>query len=274
MVSYVKTYSVGRSLLKFVYLIISLIPILSACQTTPSPEAQNSGKTIIEAQKSLVRNALDSGKPETVVETMRSMTREYPKDPEVQSLMGLTQLSLKNPQKAVKHFKIAYKLKSDVATGLNLSSALIEANDTDNATKILLKLTKLAEKEDYRYKERIFHNLGYTALKRRDLKKAESWYQAAIDENPAFFPSHLELARIYEQTKRPTQAITAYKRAIDFCLICYEPVEALSKIYIQLGKKEDAKKLLTQFTKQEGISPQDRDHAQAAIAHTKLSPKG
>ncbi len=257
---------IGISLIKSVYLFISLTAILSACQTSGSRDQQNSVLAMHDAQKEIVRNALDTGKPESVIETMRTMVREHPNDPETHSLMGFTQLALKNPLKAVKHFKLAYKLKPDVATGLNLSSALIEASDTATASKILPKLVKIAEKENYRYKERIFHNLGYAAIKQKDLKKAESWFKTAIEENPAFFPSHLELARIYEQAKKPAEAIASYRRASDYCLICFEPVDALAKIYTQLGRHAEAKKILIQFTKQEGISPVDREHAQSSLA--------
>jgi len=208
-----------------------------------------------------VRNALDAGKPEAALQSLRGMLRESPNDPSLNNLMGLTQLALKNGVRAVRHFQVAYKIDKQVATGLNLSSALIETGDYDRAVHLLNQLIKQAEKDDYAYKERILHNLGYCYLKQNRLAKAEQWYHQSLEENPTFFPSHLELARLYERSKRPAMALKAYRRSMDYCLVCFEPVQALATLYLKMGKPEDARRILVQFGKVEGVAPEDRSRA-------------
>ncbi len=205
----------------------------------------------------IVRTTRDVGKPVQALATLRPMLREFPDDAGLQNLMGLTQLALHNPPRAIRHFLAAYKTDHAVATGLNLSSAYIETGDYDKAVKLLSALSKQAERDDYQYKERIFHNIGLTYAKQKRAALAEKWYQQAIEENPTFFPSHLELARLYETTGRPAMAMKAYRRSIDYCLICFEPVQSLTTLYVKNNRYADARRILVSFGRQEGASPDD-----------------
>jgi len=250
-------------------IILSLLAF--ACQTSGDHDPRSKDAQVLDSQKAIVRNALDTGRPEAALETMRQMLRDHPDDASLQNLMGLTQLSLKNSSRAIKHFQIAYKLDRQVGTGLNLSSALIENGDIDRATRLLGQLTKQADKDKYPYKERIYNNLGYAFVRQNRLVKAEEWYHQALDENPTFFPAHLELARLYERTKRPAMAMKAYRRSIDFCIVCYEPVQALATLLIRGGKPEEARRVLTQFEKVEGITPEDRTRASQLLSKVTMA---
>jgi Tfp pilus assembly protein PilF len=180
--------------------------------------------------------------------------------------MGLTQLALHNPHKAVMYFRTAYKLDKQPGSALNLSSAYLEADQPGKALALLagiLKNKQAAAK--YPYKERIFHNIGYSYIKLGQNKKAEQWLTESVEENPTFFPSHLELARLYEKTARPALAQKSYRRAMDYCHVCLEPVEALANIYLKLGSPIEARKVLQSFTKVEGITTADRAKAQQLL---------
>lgn len=243
---------------KKLFVILSLAFALKACQT-PAPEAgpENKELALVEKQKQLVRSALDEGKPEQALGALRPMLREFPNDPGLHNLMGLTQLALRNGTRAAKHFQTAYKLDQKVATGLNLSSALIENGEHENAVKLLNALLKKADKDEYQYKERIYHNLGLTYGLQKRNALAEKWYKEALEENPTYFPSHLELAKVYEKTKRPAMAMKEYRRSMDYCLVCFEPVQALSNLYIKNGRFADARKILMGYSRIEGVAPQD-----------------
>jgi tetratricopeptide (TPR) repeat protein len=245
--------------LRCVYLILATA--LLACQTTPTEDPASKQAQILESAKTVVRTNLDAGKPELALSAMRELVREHPDDASIQNLMGLTQLALKNGSRAVKHFALAYKLDHQVATGLNLTSAYIEAGDHDRAIRLLTALMKQADRDKYQYKERIYHNLGYAYFRQNRMAKAEQWYQQALDENPTFFPSHLELGRLYQRTNRPAMAVKAYRHAIDYCTVCYEPVESLATLYSRLGKRADASRIIMTFSKNEAISPTDKARA-------------
>lgn len=250
------------------YLLISLSLSVLACQTTADqkPSETEKEEQILATQKEMVRNHLDSGAPEAALKLLRVLVREFPEDTDLLNLMGLTQLALHNAPKSVQFFRQAYKLDKQPATALNLSSAYIEVGSPEKAQALLAALLKnKAASKDYPYKERIYHNIGYSYVKLGNNKKAEQWFLAATEENPTFFPSHLELARLYEKMKRPAMAEKSYRRAIDFCRVCFEPVQALAGIQIKMGNSPEAQKTLVNFMKGEGVAAADRAQAEQMI---------
>ncbi|MBM4250488.1 MAG: tetratricopeptide repeat protein [Deltaproteobacteria bacterium] len=241
--------------------IFSLISALSGCQTAGT--AKEAEDAVVESQRQIVREALDSGKPEAALSSLRYLLRQHPDDPSMHNLMGLTQLSLRNNPRAIKEFQIAYKIDKNVATGLNLSSALISSGDLSRAVKLLNQLIIDAEKQNYPYRERLFHNLGFAYSKDRKFSQAETWLKRALDENPTFFLSHLELAHIYENSNRQALAIQSYQKAVDYCLICFEPVQSLASLYVRKGQTLEAQKLLIKYGKTDGINADDKSRAKS-----------
>ncbi len=258
--------------LKILCVIFSLACPLGGCQTTPPKDTVSKEQQLIDSQKAMVRNALDTGKPEQAMEGLRSLLLQFPEDASLQNLMGLTQLSLKNSARAITHFQIAYKLDHQVGTGLNLSSAYLDTGDFDKAERLLTALMKQADRDKYRYKERILHNMGLNFVQQKRAALAEKWFQKALEENPTFFPSHLELARLYAKTKRPAMAIKAYRKSMDHCLVCFEPVQALTSLYMRTGKYVDARRMLIQYGRIEGITDDDRARATRLLKSVASAP--
>ena len=258
--------------------ILSLALTFAACQTTGAQDQQSEKqKNALEAQKGLVRTALDSGKPESALQTLREMIREHPEDASIQNLMGLAQLALKNADRATRHFRMAYKLDPQPSIGLNLSSAYIEAGDPAKAVTLLRAMLKPGkDKKPYEYKERLYHNLGYAYLRQNQLTKAQQWFQEALDENPAFFPTYLEMAHIYEKTKRPALAMKSYRQSIDYCHVCFEPVQSLSMMYMKSGRQDEARQLLLSYSKVDGVSTPDKlaaEHLLRVVTTAGLPPR-
>jgi len=212
-------------------------------------------------QKALIRNSLDTGHPEQALRSLRAMLREFPDNASLYNLMGLTQLALKNPSRAVRAFQTAYKLDQQPSSALNLSSAYIASGDIGRALRLLNGLLKETAKNHYQYKERIYHNLGYAYVRQRRWTTAEHWFHEALDENPTFFPSHLELARLYESTHRPAMAVKEFRRSMDFCHVCFEPVQALTSLYMKLGHQTDARRMLIQYGRMDGVAAADKTKA-------------
>lgn len=251
---------VGR-VLRQLFVMMSLSLLGQACQTaqTVAPDAKE--QQVLESQKALIRNGLDSGKPETILQTLRALIRQYPEDASLQSLMGFTQLALTNPGRAVQHFQIAYKLEPKTAAGLNLSSAYIEAGDYAKATTLLRALIKKADRDQYANRERILHNLGYVYERQKQLTKAEHWFQQALEENPTYYPSHMELGRLYEKTRRPAMAIRSFQQATDYCPACLDPVQTLSSIYMKAGRFGDARLVIMRYLRRDNLPPADKEKA-------------
>ena len=161
--------------------LLSLMLVLTACQTASHTDSDSPESTIIDSQKAIARNALDTGKPEAALNSLRMLLQQYPDDAGLHNLMGLTQLSLKNHPRAIKEFQAAFKRDKQVATALNLSSALISAGEYQRAVRLLTQLMAQADSSNYAYKERLYHNLGYTYAKERNSAKAELWFQRAVE---------------------------------------------------------------------------------------------
>jgi Tfp pilus assembly protein PilF len=269
-----KTLSPSHLLVNCTYLAITLSLSVLACQTSGKNELSEEAKAsqILDTQKQLARNHLDSGSPEAALSVLRPLVRQNPDDASLQTLMGLTQLGLHNPPRAIQNFRKAYKIDKQPGSALNLSSAYIESGSPEKALKLLAAILKNKKMStSYAYRERIFHNIAYSYVKLGENKKAESWLNQALEENPTFFPSHLELARLYEKTKRPAMALKAYRKAIDYCHVCFEPVESFANIHLKIGNPLEARNALIKFTRVEGIASSDRAKAEQLLKAAKTA---
>jgi Tfp pilus assembly protein PilF len=246
-----------------------IITILSlaatACQTSGASDREAKLEQILNSRKDIIRNALNTGQPHVAMKDLRHLLKKYPTEVELNSLMGLAQLGLKNEGRAARYFRIAYKMEPTVPHALNLSSAYIESGDSLRAIKLLKSLLNKKKLAKYTYQERIYHNIGYAFFKMKRYSTSEKWLKKALVENPGYFLTHLQLARLYQNTKRPALARREYRSAIDFCHVCYEPIYALSQSLVKLGRSNEAKITLKSFTRVEGINPKDKIRAQKML---------
>ncbi len=246
---------------------VSLAFAALACQTTSQKNETPTSleKKLLDSQLTLVQNSLDQGQPEKAHGILREALVKHPQDPRLHNFMGLAQLALQNPRRATEHFDKSFRLNPQVGTGLNYSSALIALGDYRNAMIRLKDLLKQAQSESYQYKERIYHNIGYALVKAQKNKNAVIWFQKAIEENPTYFPAHLELGRIYGSMNQTTQAVQSLLRAHDYCLVCWEPIEQLVKVYTSQGQSAEAHKLLVSYLKQDEVPENQRELARQSL---------
>lgn len=246
----------------------SLAVYLSSCQTARGPEGKSitgesvsPAEKVYETQKSLARNSIETGKAAAATQQIRQLLQAHPKDPELFALLGLAHLTLKSTARAIRAFNTAYEMDQSVGQGLNLSSAYIEAGQYNKAAALLKHLQKQAAQENYPHLERVMQNLGLVAAKLHRWTTAERWFKLALEENPGYFPSHLELGRLYVQTKRPALAMAAYRQAVDYCKVCLEPIRSLSSLYVANGRGVEARKLLLTYLRQEKLPEFERTEA-------------
>jgi Tfp pilus assembly protein PilF len=234
---------------------------LSGCQT--SGLSAEKKEDILASQRGIIMSYLDAGNPRQALAELKPMMMESPNDPRFENLMGLIQLTLKNGPRALVHFRRAFRLDSDIGTGINLAAAHIELGDAVRAEKLLKALLIRDQKADekYPYRERLYHNLGLAALRQDHTKQAENMFIHALEENPNFYISHLELTKIYRRTGRLALAITTLENAREACPVCYDPVEQLAWAYLNRGDLLRAKKLVSRYKGADGVNP--RDYAKA-----------
>ena len=96
------------------------------------------------------------------------------------------------------------------------------------ARKVLMRLMK---EDGYHYKERILHNIALSYEQEQKWKEAQGYYEAALVENPVYYLSMINLAKLYQKRSLFKKAFAAYKKASMYCPTCYEAKEKLALIY-------------------------------------------
>ena len=232
----------------------SLILATAGCQTLNNNQ-DKSANGDPATELSVAAAFLESGKPDKAMFELRPFLERDPKNPKAHTLMGLSQLALKNPRKAVEHLETAWTLESTAQHALNLSSAYIENNQLNNAQKIIIKGLRIKETPPYRNKDRFYHNLGLIAERKGSLVAAEKAYRTALEENPTCYLSRARLAHMLDEKKKYEQAKDQWEIARNSCPGCFEATLNLSKYYERRGDYKTALGLVKDYKRLEGINP-------------------
>ena len=272
----IKTYlpAWGRALLQNQtrqLLFISIALFSSACQTI-NLASSTPDKVETSTNLDVARAFLDDGRPDKAMYELRPILDKNPDSPMAQSLMGLSQLALRNPRKAVKHLEIAWKLEPRAQHALNLSSAYIENKDYSSAQKIITAGLRLKETPPYKNKERFYHNLGFIAELKGSPGAAEKAYLRALEENPAFYISRAKIAIMMEEKHKLEIAKWHWELARMSCAGCFEPIAHLAIYYQNKGESKKALALVQDFKKIEGINPAETKKATALESEIINSP--
>ncbi|MDA9951296.1 hypothetical protein N9D31_01850 [Oligoflexaceae bacterium] len=245
---------------------ISLASMSLSCLSMQEDEKPNIEEAL-ETQKSIIINFLNRGEPSKAFVELRPAMQRFPGNADLLSLMGLTQLALRNPSNAIKYLREANDIESNSTSVLNLSSAYIENSEYARAIKILKKHMKAGKAfKAYTYPERLFHNLGlaYSKLKRE--KPAIKYFKRALGENSSFYLSLLQLGHSYQRLKKYNQARIQYRKSIKACNQCYEAVNSLARNYVVSGNQTAAVSLLKNYSKNKKIPNEMRVQAKNELA--------
>ncbi len=242
--------------------IVSLVLTLLGCQTFDAQQRQKEDDAL-KTQLALAANQLDQGAPERSLFTLRPIYRMHPDNADLLTLMGMSHLALGNKEMALKFLREAYKSRPDVKSGLNLSSGLIADRQYRKARNVARKLLK--RKEDYPYKERLFHNLAVAYERDRKFKGAIINYKKAIAINPVFYMSLIQLGKIYLNFGNLKQAELYLTKAQKSCQVCLEPVQNLSQLLLKQGKKNDAVTLISNYIQISAVKASDKASAKKLL---------
>lgn len=248
---------------------LAVMLLTLSCQTTNFSKKNN--KKVIESQKNIVISYLNSGLPSQAHAELRRILRQHPDNVDFLGLMGLTQLALENPVKAVSFLQEAWHRSGKTRFGLNLSSALIAAGELKRAERLILSLLRVKKPRSYPRLERIYHNLGLISQKRKDYMRAEGYYRRALEENPSYYLTLLKIGLLYKRQRSYPNAIYHLNKAMNFCRKCFEPVKYLGDIYLAQGKQHQALSLVDKFSRQSGL---DQKEQRRALAFMRRIRKG
>ena len=242
---------------------------LASCLSLPSPEADDKHDAeLIKTQSQLIVSYLNQGLAQRALKELRVALLNAPEVPEYNNLMGLTQLSLKNPRKAIVYLKKSHELKPRISVSLNLSSAYIQAGQYANANKLLNSVKSSPVFNRYPYPERVLHNLGLVAEKQKRAKTAIRNYRLALEENPTFYQSLLRLAKLYIKLGNGAKGRRAVEAARKACKICWEPTEILTRIHIDNGRPHLATKVIKDYLAEKNLSKDNRQRAQQLMRYS------
>ncbi len=262
-----------KKILSLVFLFCFLL-LEPACISLDQISASNTitkKDELLLAELRLVKLHLDQGDPSTAWSFLRPLTKIHADSSKVLNLAGITHLSLRNHKEALKYFEAAYKIDKDPAAALNISSTLIALGQYHKARELLIAL--LDKDSGYPFKERILHNIGLSLHRQGKLKIAQKYYNRALVENPSYYLSAFQLARIYQKLRKKNLAIKQFKSAIALCKSCFEPVKVLASIYLKEGYQKQAEKVVQDYLKLKEISPIDEKSAHKLLALAQKAKK-
>jgi len=242
---------------KFLVGALTLIALTAGCQTL-APEQSRTNKPANEVDDAmrLASSSLQGGRADQALRELRAVARANPDNADINNLMGLIQLSLRNTPRAIHHFTRAYMVDKSTGNGVNLSSALIENKNYRDSEKILLGLTR-RKNDEYAYRERIYHNLGIVASNTKRPRTAEKWFRRALQENPTFYLSLFHYGNLLDSTGRKKEAMARWQTAATACAVCSDPVAAMTMQLVAAGDLARARQLISNFEKQENLPTND-----------------
>ncbi len=245
----------------------TLILTMPACQTLKNDtNEEETANNLLETQKNVVIDYLNHGQGDLALKELRPLVAKYPQDVDFKNLLGLTYLSLQNFQMAQGLFEEAYRLDPKPHIALNLSSAYLENKQYARAMKLLKDLQASPQGKKYQYPERLQHNIGIIALRMNKPKLAEKHFLLALQYNPFYYLSLMQLGQLYEKTNRSQLALEQFEKARGACLKCYDPMHALVRQYLKRGERKTALMLLEEYMMYKEVEPLDRGKARKLLA--------
>lgn len=262
-----KRFSVlTRVFYKGFFAFVLLWPNVACTTLDPQSDKEVNADKLLETNYNFAQKQIDTGQPEHALQTLRPLLTQFPDKPSLLNMVGLSYLALSNPLRARVFFQKALNLEKNPTYALNLSSAHIALGSYRAAEKLLEPLLK---DKNYPYKERLYHNYALTFEKRKNYKKAILLYNKAIDENPSYYLSYVQLAKIYKNTHQRHSAVLSYEKAVRSCPICFDAVHELALLLIEDKQFTRVSTLLTQFLSVKDASEGNKTQAKNLLSLTK-----
>lgn len=248
---------------------ITLISILAlpliSCQSTNNGPDKETTENLIETRIKIIQAKLDSGKPLEAQFEAEPLLKKFPKNAKILTVMGFSDLALKNNGRAIIHLKKAFEIQQTAAAALNLSSAYIAAKNYSKALSAVDKGIQLGENTNYPNMVRLHHNKGFIYAQKGQLTPAITEYKQALYYSPGYILTIKNLAEIYSKQGKSEEAKLLYQRYSYACSACYEPIEKLVMYNLKEKKFLTAKSLLTTFKTNSNTRKKDRIAAQRLL---------
>ena len=195
--------------------------------------------------------SVKAGDPAAALEAFQAMVRIDRKDPQAYGLLAQTLVRLERWDEAREHFELALKLDDRNADiHFTYAELLQRLGRTDDAVRHFEKALELFP-TFAAARVSLAHALkqkGRTEEARRHLEQAIVELQQEIDRKPRDADLHFQLAMVYVQTERTSEAVTQFRETLRL-----KPThgEALLDLGVELGGQgeiKEAEEVLRQAT--------------------------
>ena len=204
------------------------------CQSSEKKEAEKS----VAARLELSRQLVTTSEFKQAIHFLIPIAKEDPKNSEIHMLLGLSYLGIENTDAAAEAFRKASEYDSkNLDAALNYGYALILKKQYKQARIVF---DKILENGTYLYMERVHANIGLSYLEERRCNLAMPKFEEALRLDPTFVIAHFNLGKCAFRQKKYLDAVNYYKKAVDFCPGCLDPVLELARAYSYAGKKQTA----------------------------------
>lgn len=235
----------------------SVLVLASLCiVVTAAPGCGAKKKRLANADKmqQLGRAKLAEGDAEGAVADLTQAAKADPKNAETKHLLGLAYWNkgtvLKDDSLKMEAEKIileSFELKGDEAVPgdwrNNLGALYVDLRRWSEA---VVELQKAMKDPEYRTPERPLNNLCKASLEQNKYAEAVEYCERALRVQPRFCMALVNKGLALGQLKKAPDAIDSFKKVteIEECQAWPEPYLRLGILYLQLGKKNEAKQFL------------------------------
>jgi Tfp pilus assembly protein PilF len=232
------------------FLCLSLLILISACASKSSSNSPEHSKAEIYYDKGTAN--LIAKKYTSAIDDLLKAFQLNPKSSKINNNLGMAYLFKGNQEKAASHIKMAIELDaSNTDARSNLASIYFTNKEYDKSEKIYLDILKdLA----YRAHYRTYYNLGLLAIIRKDINRAEHYFDLAIKENNDYCSAHFQKGMIVFDRGFYSKALEVFKEgSLGTCYNEPAPHYQIALTYIELKRFDDAREkldfIMNQFSK-------------------------
>jgi Tfp pilus assembly protein PilF len=210
--------------------------LISSCGGRKVEERRE--ETLLSDQKALAVASLRRGNLQQAVTDINKAEEMNKNDPDVHLIKGLIYFALKDYAQAEASYKKAIQIKPDYSEArFNLCNLYFTLSNLDGAIE---QCSKAASDPVYKSRVNALTLLGTVYFRKGDVDRAKSYYDQALQINPAFVYTHNELGKLYMATGKEEEAIKEFKIAVDGFNLYDEAYYNLGLAYLKVGKTTDA----------------------------------